>query len=517
MMYLYSIIPPVYIGEEAEIGDGAVIGPYAVVDKGCSIGTDARVRYSVVLENSCVAARSAVTGALVCSGAALKSRCSMFENSVAGSGCIIGEDACVKSGVSIWPGKVVGKGITVSSNVKYGNVKVEYFTDGKASENSGIRLDSEGCVRLGAATGSANGCKRIAVGDCGTASSRIMRLALTAGLAETGAAVWNFGECFEAQINYLVNVCGLDAGLFAYAGEEKYVAVCAKGGLSVPRNLERQIEAAASKCEFRETAESELKDPANMEELKGLYVQGLLQQAPEGLKGTAAVFECENEKIKNLASSCASKLGAEAAGELIFRISADGTKLSAVTGQDNAEYDSLLAACCFDEMRKGRDVAVPYDAPEFLDNLAENCGRRVWRYLSTPADSSDSRARQLAEKQPFVRDGLFLALKLMAIMKEKNCTLDSLLAELPQKFIVRKTVKITFSPSYLVSLAGENCLGVRNDFEGIKVMRDNGRLLIIPERGGESVRILAESNSMEAAEEICADIEDIISSAADKL
>ena len=512
----YSIIPPVYIGRDTEIGDGAVIGPYAVVDSGCSIGANSRVRYSVVGENSCLAANTAVTGALICPGAALRSRCSMFENSVAGSGSVIGEDACVKPGVCIWPGKLVGKGATVASNLKYGSVRAEYFSGGSVNEKNGVRLNAETCVRLGLAAGSAGG-RRIAVGDCGTASSRIMRLALIAGLAETGTAVWDMGECFEAQLNYIVNVCGLDAGLFAFSGEEKYVSLCADGGLSASRSLERQIEAAAAKGEFRESADAELKEPANMSEMKKLYTQGLMAQAPEGLKGTSAVFECENEKIKNLASSCASKLGAESAGELIFRISADGTKLSAVTGQESAEHDSLLAVCCLDEMRKGRDVAVPYDAPAFFDSLAEKCGRRVLRYLSTPADGSDSRARQLAVKQPFVRDGLFLAVKLLAIMRERNCSLDRLLAELPEKFILRKTVKITFSPSYLVSLAGENCLGVRNDFEGIKIIRDEGRVLIIPERGGESVRILAESNTMEAAQELCADVEDIINTATEKL
>ncbi len=513
----YSIIPPVYIGRDAEIGDGAVIGPYAVVDSGCSIGSNSRVRYSVIHENSCLAANTAVTGALVCSGAALRSRCSMFENSVAGSGCVIGEDACVRPGVCIWPGKLVGKGATVASNLKYGNVRAEYFSGGSVNEKNGVRLNAETCVRLGQAVGSAGGCRRIAVGDCGTESSGIMRLALTAGLAQTGAAVWNLGECFEAQLNYVVNYCGLDAGIFAFSGEERYVSLCAGGGLSAPRSLERQIEAAVSKGEFRECGESELVEPANMSEVKKLYTQGLMTQAPDGLKGVSAVFECENEKIRNLVSSCAVRLGAELKGKLIFRISADGTKLSAVSGQDCAEYDSLLALCCLDEMKKGRDVAVPYDAPQFLDSLAEECGKRVYRYLSTPADGSDMRARQLAAKQPFVRDGLFLAIRILAMMRERNCGFADLLSELPQKFISKRNVRISFSPSYLISLAGEKSLGVRNDFEGIKIIRDEGRVLVIPDRFGETVRILAETDSMESAEELCAVVEDIINAVSDKV
>ncbi len=513
----YSIIPPVYIGKDTEIGDGAVIGPYAVVDSGCSIGANARIRYSVVYENCCLAANTAVTGALVCSGAALRSRCSMFENSVAGSGCVIGEDACVKPEVCIWPGKIVGKGTTVTANLKYGSAKTEFFSGGCVNEKNGVRLSAETCVRLGAAVGSAAGCRRVAVGSCGSSASGIMRLALGAGLCERGAEVWDMGECFEAQLAFIVNVCGLDAGLFACASDEKYVSLCAESGLGAPRSLERQIEAAVSKGEFRECAYSECKEPANMREVKRLYAQRLSAYAPDGLGGIACTAESDNENIKNLLKSCLADLSAEKDGGLIFRISRDGKTLSAEQGGITAEHHSLLALCCLDEMRKGRDVAVPYDAPQFLDSLAEACGRKVLRYLSTPADSSDFRARQLAAKQPFVRDGLFLAVKILAIMKEKNCGLSDLLSELPQKFILKRNVRISFSPSYLISLAGENSLGVRNDFEGIKIIRDEGRVLIIPERGGESVRILAESNSMEAAEELCADVEDIINSASDEV
>ena len=64
---------------------------------------------------------------------------------------------------------------------------------------------------------------------------------------------------------------------------------------------------------------------------------------------------------------------------------------------------------------------------------------------------------------------------------------------------------------------GDCVLYSKDDFEGVKILRDNGRVLIIPERGGETVRILAESNSMEAAQELCADVEDIINSVSDKV
>ncbi len=512
----YSIIPPVYIGNNTEISDGAVIGPYAVIGDGCSIGRNSKVRYSVVSDNCCFASDTSVTGALICSGAALRSRCSMYENSVAGSGCVIGEDVCVKPGVSVWPGKVVGRGATVNSNIKYGNVKAEYFSGGRVGEGCGIRLNAENCVRLGSSLGSVIESRKIAVACDGTPYSRIMCRALVAGIGETGAAVWDFGECFESQFKYLVNICGLEVGAFACGEDERYIDVCSYGGLNIPCRLERQLEAAMSKCEFREASDAEFEEPSDMSGMKHLYTQALMMLAPDGLTETV-VFECENPAIKNLVSSCVSKSGAEEKGNTVFKISPDGTKLTAVYGEKKYDYEKLLAAACNDEMCKGKDVAVPYDSPEFLELLAAKYGRRVYRYLSTPADGADAKARHLAAKQPFVRDGLFLAMKLLSVMKERNCGLDKLISELPQRHIVRKTVKINFSPSYLFDLAGERVGETGNDREGIKIIRNDGSLLVIPERGGESVRMLAEADTAETAEEICAGFEEVINTANDKV
>ena len=512
----YSIVPPVFIGNNTEISDGAVIGPYAVIGDGCCIGRNSKIRYSVVSDNCCFAADTSVTGALICSGAALRSRCSMYENSVAGSGCVIGEDVCVKPGVSIWPGKVVGKGAAVGSNVKYGNVKAEYFSGGRVSEGGGVRLDAESCVRLGASLGSVAEGRKIALACDGSPHSRIMCRAMAAGISETGAAVWDFGECFESQFRYLVNVCGLEAGAFAGSSDERYVEFCSHGGLSLPCKLERRLEAAMSRCEFREASDTELTEPADMSGMKHLYVQGIMTQLPSALK-EKTVFKSENSAIENLISSCISKLSAEDDGETVFEVSSDGARLSAAGNGKNYDYERLLAVACNDEMSKGRDVAVPYDSPEYLDLIAAKYGRRVYRYLSTPADGADAKARQLAAKQPFVRDGLFLAAKLLSVMKEKNCKLENLVSGLPGKSIVRKNVRINFLPSHLFDLAGEAAGEAGNELEGIRIIRSDGSLRVIPERGGVSVRILAEADTAEAAEEICAGFEDIINNANDKL
>ena len=508
----YSIVPPVYIGRNAEICDGAVIGPYAVVDDNCYIGENAKVRYSAILENACLSRGSAVTGALVCSGAALKKGASMFENSVAGSGSIIGENAAVKPGVLVWPGKIIAKETNVSDNVRYGNIRTGLMNENGFCEDGGARLTPEACVRIGAAVGSTRNGSKCGLATDGSRSAQVLRHAVVSGILGVGGSVWDFGCCFEAQLNFLVNFCGLGSGMFISGKDKKEIRICGEGGLSIPRFFERSIESYINKGEIRETDEKSIKELNEMSSVGLIYKQELLKTAPYGLSGLGARVVCENPIAKNMLVSALKKLGCTDDGEFIIELSPSGTSARIIRNGNETEYEKILAICCLNEMKNGRDISVPYDAPGFLDALAGDCGKRVYRYLSTPADDSDSVARRLAAKQIFVRDGLFLAIKLLSVMKERECGFDDLLSELPESYIIRKTVPIGFSPADLAGLVGEEKISLTNGFEGIRLVRSKGRLLIVPERDGEKVRICAEADSMEAACELCGDIEDLINS-----
>ena len=63
-----------------------------------------------------------------------------------------------------------------------------------------------------------------------------------------------------------------------------------------------------------------------------------------------------NEKIKNLLEGCVAKLGGHRGSELIFELNCEGTRVSARAENGTAEYEKLLALCCLNEMRNGRET-----------------------------------------------------------------------------------------------------------------------------------------------------------------
>lgn len=512
----YGLIPPVYIGSRVKISDGAVIGPYAVADDGCFVGPRARIRYSAALENASIAADAELTGALVCSGATIKRGAKMFENAAAGSGAIIGREAIVKPNVSVWPGKIVEAGAVVSENLKYGGVKAKYLGENGISEGSGARLNAEICVRLGSAVGGLKGGRKTGVGDDGSAAARIMSLGVAAGLAGEGSETWDFGECFEAELDFLTNFCGLDAGLFVKGGGAREIRICGGDGLSIPRYFEREIESGMSKRDFREIPDDEIKEITDAAGVKRLYGVELVKSVPGGLKGVKAILESDNRRAEALLADCFSRLGGVRGGDVRIIVDESGKKARAIRGGEEIGAEKLLAICCLDEIRRGGDAAAPYDAPAFLDSVAERFGRKIYRYLSAPADGSDLKARELASKQKFAGDGLFLAFRVLSIMKESGKDLKSLVSELPEKYIVSKNAPIRFSPSRLSAVIGGDMNaggGADNGFEGVTLIKDAGRTLVIPKRGGAEVKILVEADSAEAADELCADIENRLGSA----
>jgi mannose-1-phosphate guanylyltransferase/phosphomannomutase len=498
----YQLVPPVYIGEEVEIADGAVVGPFAVLDDGCTLGERAKVRGSVLLQNARVSAAASLTGALLCAGAAVRRGASLFEGSAAGSGAIIGAGASVQPGVAVWPHKQVESQAVLQDHLKYGNHAPNIFDDGGIGGEDGLPLTPETCAALGAAIGSVKGCKKAGVACDGSSGAKALLFALMGGLMSAGSHVWSFSDCFEAQLSFFTGFCGLGIGIFVQGGRLPCIRVCGEGGLSVPRYLEREIENRLRRGEFHRSTGSACKDIADMSSIRMMYCREMMKQAPEELQGMNTRVECANVQVKTTLEDCLERLGCGLQSGPLLRLNEAGTELTAEENGQSFSSEKLLALCCQQELEQGNDLALPYDAPEMLDALAANAGHCAYRYLTSPADQSDSAARRLSARQLWVRDGLFRAVRILAVMKQQHETLAQLNGRLPPFYVEKKSFTLPCPPSMLTKVFGENDISLENAREGVILRKENGRLLITPGKNGKLVHVLAEAADMEAAQEL---------------
>lgn len=506
----YEIIPPVYLGEGITVGDGAVIGPNTVIEDGCRIGRSAKVKRAVLLRDCYLGDRAACTGALLCANSSVKRGASVYEGAALGAGAVVGEGATVRPGVRIWPGKRVEEGAVAAVNLQFGTVRSGFFDDDGVSGETGVEMTPEFMARFGAAVGTVLKGKTAAVCGLPDECSKMMKRALISGIQSTGAGVLDFGELFESALRYGTQLCGAQMGVFVSGGLKTRLALCTGQGLPLPRSMERDLDACMQRGEFSRCAYEEIREAEPVPGVLEQYKLALKEYAPGGLSGMNAAVKSASPLAGRVLREVLFGLGCTVESGLQLHIGASGTRLAAADEETGYIWaEKVLTLCCWDEFQKGNDVALPYEAPRAIDHLAGREGRRVLRYLDCPTGACDKEARALAERQPWVRDGMMCAVKLLRMLKERKATLRELLDQIPGFSIAQKSIPWEGNPGRaLKRLAGE---GYRGDAaEGVLISTGKGKVLVRPAKRGKGFKILAEAANFETAMELCEGLQEAI-------
>jgi NDP-sugar pyrophosphorylase family protein len=97
-----GVIPPIYAAADVVVDASATVGPNVVLGKGCSIGSSAVVRESVLWERVSVGAGAVIEEAILASGVTIGPQAHVARGSV------IGHDVSVEPGAILQPGARVG-------------------------------------------------------------------------------------------------------------------------------------------------------------------------------------------------------------------------------------------------------------------------------------------------------------------------------------------------------------------------------------------------------------------------
>jgi mannose-1-phosphate guanylyltransferase len=98
------VVAPALIGAGCKIARGAIVGGRTVLGREVTIGEDAHVESSVLLDGTSVGARSIVSSAIVGPGVAIGDRCHVEGGVVLGERVKVGSDNVLAAGVRIFPG-----------------------------------------------------------------------------------------------------------------------------------------------------------------------------------------------------------------------------------------------------------------------------------------------------------------------------------------------------------------------------------------------------------------------------
>ncbi|WMJ24133.1 sugar phosphate nucleotidyltransferase [Paludicola sp. MB14-C6] len=503
-----TIHPPVYIGDKVTIGKESVIGKGSILCDQVAIGQDVTIQESILLTGCHVGDHAVVEGAVCCDNTKIERECILHEGSVIGSDSLIKSGAVIESGVKVWPNKSVSEGIKLREDLHFGIAKDITIDDEGIIGQANAFITPTLCTKIGSGVASLKDDCIIGVGYSDNSSSIAFYYAVISGILAAGGTAWLFDCCIETQFHFCMQKSMVDFGIYIDGGTVSRIKIYEKGAMPTSRPIERMIEGAMNRGEYKRVSANQMGNVVNMQSLRELYAIELLKLCNTSLEGIRVCVKSSNSKVKQLMEECLVRLGCELGDGITIRITASGNGISlSYEGKNYLFHERVLALVCLSEFLKGESVAVANTAPMIIDQLAAVHGQSVYRYNDCPCNEEDHYARQKAIIKPFLRDGLMMAVKVLSFMKSENVGYDELVKLIPEFSVSSRLVSVSISPSVILKkLACEKKI----ESEGVMATKDGKTAYIRPIKSGKGLMIFSESFQSETAVEICDIFENMI-------
>lgn len=336
----------------------------------------------------------------------------------------------------------------------------------------------------------------------GSRAAKSAAYSIMGALSAASSRVWNFGESFYAQFQYLVKFCSLDSGIFiSRKNAQTVIRICGKNGLPISINAQNELEGIMNNREFLEDKPASFGEISEMHGVGMMYLRQLLRQARGELKDISCFVKCRNDKISSLMEDCLYRLECRQGDEMTLKINNDGKSLS-VFHRDCGwlGFDRISAILVKHEAQNDNDIAVPFNSPLVLSKIAEKEGVRVYKYspfdTEIPAD-----IQRTVDNCTFLTDGLFAAIRLLWTICDTGKSVARLSGELPDFYVSRKITDSPFNASSFSRECEKNGIIIKN---GTAILDyPKGRATVTPSRTGNKIHIMSEAANYEFSKEIC--------------
>lgn len=366
----------------------------------------------------------------------------------------------------------------------------------------GEELDISDASAIGTALALSGIGGKTGVATDGSRLAKSAAYSLMGALSAASSRVWNFGESFYAQFEYLVKFCSLDSGVFiSRKNSSAVIRICGRHGMPISEKAQTEIENRIKNRNFASRVPSECGEISEMHGVSMMYLRRLLQQSGGEIKNLSCLVRCRNEKISSLMEDCLYRLECKQGDEMSLKINNDGKTVS-VFHRDCGwlPFDRICAILVKYEAQNGRDIAVPFNAPFVLSDIAKNEGVKVYGYSFSDTDYP-VQVQSVIDGCAFLTDGLFAAVKLLWAVSDTGKSVARLSKELPDFYVSRKIADSPFDRSDFSRKCEKNGIKVEN---GAAILNyEHGRALVTPSRTERKIHILSEAANYEFSKEIC--------------
>ncbi|MCL2837601.1 MAG: sugar phosphate nucleotidyltransferase [Oscillospiraceae bacterium] len=523
------IKPPAYICSGANIQPGAVIAPYSVVGKGCTVKSKSFLEHAILWDNVTANYGAQVRRAVLCNNVTLGEHSIVSENTIIGENTNIGNSAIVASNIRIWANKNIDDNITVKDNMVWGQLAgKKLFCERGVCGEINVDITPEFASKLGAAFGSimlsGAGKQRLDNTKVGIAfethpSGDMLTNAVVAGLLSSGVQVYHFGEQALPISRSAIRFYGLDGGIHlsiskADNKQTLVIALLDHFGANITRGLERKLETAFIREDFVRCEPENIKYLMEVKNYKYYYLRDLINgiKSPQFMRNVELQTKSEmvSEHMASIFSEIEKKVSQDL-GEKRFtaHISENGERITLYDKRGNRiSPDGYLALCVYMQAagkQKGCTV-LPINTSSKIVEMAQAAGLRVSYSKTSDAEFMNQMLKSgCMEQFKLCYDGLYAAVKILDFLNINNIELDEMVAKIPRFY--KQEVEIDCPDTAKGKVIKELISRYKDDkmeiSEGIKIYKNGGWTLILPDNYKNTCRIIADGPDMETSTELC--------------
>lgn len=465
---------------EGTIWQDAVIGPYAIIGKNCSIGNGAVVKNCVIGDNV-VIGRGAFVSGIVEDGCKIGARAKV-DSAVLGDNCIVGRDCFIASGVCLYPKTFVadGKRVTLSPASK----RQYLFGEGGIFGDVRNELTPTLASLLGRALSNVfHG--EILIGFCGE-YGKVLSMALASALS-AGGLMPIYGECACAELRYISAIDNCPCVYIKVKDNNGEIYVFNRG-LPIDNSVTKRIIDGFFYGE--DIAVSEVTLPHYSEKM-GLPAQKRLGEIMGKINKTLLIYgdELSAESLRRVVNRCGGGLSQDIEVELRpnggILISEGGLTLH------TEDITGLISLYEPERELPVSGILSPY--------LCMICG-----ITPRPYTTEDYL------KYPYLFDGYFAAGKILSLMQKYDTTLKKLWEEMPA--YCRKERVVMGKRASVITAIRKIVPNADNEGRGLVLRSKDGFIELQPLLSTEGFRVLSYAANEEMSKELSADLTEVIKS-----
>ncbi len=411
------ITGPVLIGKDCRIGPNVEIGPGSTIGDNVVVQEQSSLKQPVIWSNVYVGKKAQLRACIVCNNATIHDGAEILEGGIIGENTSVGQESIVSPDVRVWPDKVIESGSRVVTSLVWGTKAPRtIFSTNGVRGLANVELTPEFAVNLAAAYGSVVKSGPVLVSRDYWPVSQMISRAISAGLQSVGIEVQNLEASALPISRYYVKTqraAGLIHIRLSQREPEKImIEFFDNQGISIPKNMEKKIEATFFKEDFPRSKPSDIGRIAYPSLVREYYKQDFLEKVKGQVFEEDAVPFCVMPGSKFTRKTRSGSIATQAPKVVLdYAMSETGVILPDLLGQLGVETVVLNSSIRANAPRQDERMAMRRQLADVVRALSADMGVQIGR--------NGEQMTLVDETGHIIRGELLLALVADIILRDK--------------------------------------------------------------------------------------------------